>query len=63
MPTPKLYVTFHKGGVTNAIECPDEETLHSRAEALSKCPGVGYVGMNRCGRLPKGTKILSQKTA
>lgn len=59
----QLYVTFRKNGVLRAIQCPDEQTLTSRAEALAKCLGVSYVGENRCGRLPKGTKILSQKSA
>ena len=44
---------------SRAIECPDEESMKECARDLYSYDGIDYLYLNRCGKLRKGTRVIS----
>lgn len=65
MKAKKFYVTYKWmliGGYYSgpyAIECPSYEDMRDCACDIYSICGIHYVNLNQCGRLPKGTIIIS----
>ena len=59
-----MYVTFkwiELGGIhsrTRAIECPTEENMRKCVADIGSLVGIINIRLNKCGRLPKDTKII-----
>ena len=62
-----IFVTFRKktpeGVIHRAIPCGTIEEARDRAMALSFVPGLRNIGINQCGTLPKGARILKAQSA
>lgn len=62
-----MYVTFkwiELGGIhsrTRAIECPTEEDMRECVADICSIVGIINIRLNKCGRLPKDTKIIPWK--
>ena len=62
-----MYVTFkwnELGGVhskAKAIECPTEEDMRECVADICSLAGIVNIRINKCGRLPKYTKIIPWK--
>ena len=65
----KAYVTFQFRPATipammgvktkkYAIRCESEEEVRYTLADINSYDGVSYLRVNRCGKLPKGTKIV-----
>ena len=63
----KKYVTYHRIGLdfkrTNlkAIECCDLNECRDTAMDIASVSGIRNVRINRSGRLPKGTTVITQE--
>ena len=59
-----MYVTFkwiELGGIhsrARAIECPTEENMRKCVADIGSLVGIINIRLNKCGRLPKDTKII-----
>ena len=62
-----MYVTFKwvlLGDIhsnTKAIECPTEEDMRECVADICSLAGIANIRINKCGRLPKYTKIIPWK--
>ena len=60
---PSEYLRLVLGHETKkyAIECESESQAIEVASDVNSLDGVSYIYINRCGKLPKGCKILKVK--
>lgn len=45
-----------------AVKCNDMETAREVASERYSLEGIKYLRINKCGKLPKGTKIIDYQT-
>lgn len=55
------YVTYHDDEGKKAIGCPSEDSLQWTFLKVLSSIGTKFVRLNRCGRLPKDTKVMMLK--
>ena len=57
---PSKYIATVMGVKTEklAIECHTMEEAHEIMADVNSYDGISYIRLNKCGRLPKGTKVV-----